>query len=67
MFTSGTTGPSKGVLITHNQGFFVASQYLNVMGIRKSATGYCYIPLFHEAPQFGLVLGTMFYGGQFRA
>ena len=65
MFTSGTTGPSKGVLITHNQGFFVASQYLNVMGIRKSATGYCYIPLFHEAPQFGLVLGTMFYGGQF--
>jgi len=65
MFTSGTTGPSKGVLITHNQGFFVASQYINVMGIRKNDVGYCYIPLFHEAPQFGLVLGTMLMGGHF--
>jgi crotonobetaine/carnitine-CoA ligase len=65
MFTSGTTGPSKGVLISHNQGFFVASQYVNVTGARKSDTGYCYIPLFHEAPQFGLVLGSMLYGGKF--
>jgi carnitine-CoA ligase len=63
MFTSGTTGPSKGVLITHNQGFFVASQYLNANGAEKGARGYCYIPLFHEAPQFGLVLGTMMLGG----
>jgi crotonobetaine/carnitine-CoA ligase len=63
MFTSGTTGPSKGVLITHNQGFFVASQYLNANGAKKGSCGYCYIPLFHEAPQFGLVLGTMLLGG----
>jgi len=65
MFTSGTTGPSKGVLITHNQSFFVASQYLSVMGIKNRVSGYCYIPLFHEAPQFGIVLGSMFYGGNF--
>lgn len=65
MFTSGTTGPSKGVLITHNQAFFVASQYVNVTGIKKGDTGYCYIPLFHEAPQFGLVLGPLLYGGNF--
>jgi len=65
MFTSGTTGPSKGVLITHNQAFFVASQYVNVTGVKRSDTGYCYIPLFHEAPQFGLVLGSMLYGGNF--
>lgn len=63
MFTSGTTGPSKGVLITHNQGFFVASQYLNANGAKMGARGYCYIPLFHEAPQFGLVLGVMMLGG----
>jgi crotonobetaine/carnitine-CoA ligase len=65
MFTSGTTGPSKGVLITHNQAFFVASQYVSVTGVTKSDVGYCYIPLFHEAPQFGLVLGSMLYGGSF--
>ncbi len=65
MFTSGTTGPSKGVLITHNQAFFVASQYVNVTGVKRNDTGYCYIPLFHEAPQFGLVLGSMLYGGNF--
>jgi crotonobetaine/carnitine-CoA ligase len=65
MFTSGTTGPSKGVLITHNQAFFVASQYVSVTGSKKNDTGYGYIPLFHEAPQFGLVLGSMLYGGKF--
>jgi len=65
MFTSGTTGPSKGVLITHNQAFFVASQYVNVTGVIRKDVGYCYIPLFHEAPQFGLVLGSMLYGGSF--
>jgi len=65
MFTSGTTGPSKGVLITHNQAFFVASQYVSVTGVAKSDVGYCYIPLFHEAPQFGLVLGSLLYGGSF--
>ena len=65
MFTSGTTGPSKGVLITHNQAFFVASQYMNVTGVTRSDVGYCYIPLFHEAPQFGLVLGSMLCGGSF--
>jgi len=65
MFTSGTTGPSKGVLITHNQAFFVASQYMNLTGVSRSDVGYCYIPLFHEAPQFGLVLGSMLYGGCF--
>jgi crotonobetaine/carnitine-CoA ligase len=65
MFTSGTTGPSKGVLVTHNQAFFVASQYVNLTGVNKGDVGYCYIPLFHEAPQFGLVLGSMLYGGSF--
>jgi len=65
MFTSGTTGPSKGVLITHNQGFFVASQYVSLLGVTKDDTGYCYIPLFHEAAQFGLVLGAMLYRGSF--
>jgi len=65
MFTSGTTGPSKGVLITHNQAFFVASQYVTVNGAKKGDVGYGYIPLFHEAPQFGLVLGAMLYGGSF--
>jgi crotonobetaine/carnitine-CoA ligase len=65
MFTSGTTGPSKGVLITHNQAFFVASQYVTVNGAKKGDIGYGYIPLFHEAPQFGLVLGAMLYGGSF--
>lgn len=65
MFTSGTTGPSKGVLISHNQAFFVASQYVNFLGAGRKDVGYCYIPLFHEAPQFGLVLGAMFYQGSF--
>ena len=47
MYTSGTTGPSKGVLCTHSQeqtgGFFMAEQ----MGYRNDDVLYTCLPLFH--------------------
>jgi crotonobetaine/carnitine-CoA ligase len=47
MYTSGTTGPSKGVLCTHSQeqtgGLFMAEQ----MGYRDSDVLYTCLPLFH--------------------
>ena len=59
MFTSGTTGPSKGVMITHNQAVFVASQYINGLKISDNDRAYAYIPLFHMAAQFGVVIAAL--------
>jgi len=63
MFTSGTTGPSKGVMITHNQAIFVASQYVDFLGGRDDDLSYLYIPLFHMASQFGLVIAALLFDG----
>jgi carnitine-CoA ligase len=59
MFTSGTTGPSKGVTITHNQAIFVASQYVDFLQLRGDDLFYHYIPLFHEAGQFAGVIAPL--------
>jgi crotonobetaine/carnitine-CoA ligase len=59
MFTSGTTGPSKGVMITHNQAIFVASQYVDFLQLRGDDLFYHYIPLFHEAGQFAGVIAPL--------
>lgn len=59
MFTSGTTGPSKGVMITHNQAIFVASQYAEFLKLRDDDVFYHYVPLFHEAGQFAGVIAPM--------
>ena len=69
MFTSGTTGPSKGVMITHNQAFFIGSQYVYALspaaGVQTPADelAYLYVPLFHEAAQFGGVIATLLMDG----
>ncbi|MGD0352370.1 MAG: AMP-binding protein [Dehalococcoidia bacterium] len=59
MFTSGTTGPSKGVMITHNQAIFVASQYVDFLKLSGDDLFYHYIPLFHEAGQFAGVMAPL--------
>lgn len=59
MFTSGTTGPSKGVMITHNQAVFVGRQYVNCLRLTEDDIGYLYIPLFHMAPKFIFTIATV--------
>lgn len=59
IFTSGTTGPSKGVMITHNQSIFVASQYVDFLQLREEDLFYHYIPLFHEAGQFAGIVAPL--------
>lgn len=47
MYTSGTTGPSKGVMLSHQ---FVASQTASIVadiGFSEDAVGYTFLPLFH--------------------
>jgi crotonobetaine/carnitine-CoA ligase len=47
MFTSGTTGPSKGVIITNAQTFAHAIGRVEYLGLRADDVVYTSLPLFH--------------------
>jgi crotonobetaine/carnitine-CoA ligase len=47
MFTSGTTGPSKGVLISNAQSFRFSIGRVEYLGLREDDVVYTCLPLFH--------------------
>lgn len=58
LFTSGTTGPSKGVMWSHNLGICLAENATWVMGYTSQDVIYTCLPLFHINALF-----TAFYAG----
>ena len=63
MLTSGTSGPSKGVMISHAQAFMAAQQVVDGLRLRADDIHYCCQPLFHMSPRYfavyaGLIAGT---------
>ncbi|MFQ5564063.1 MAG: AMP-binding protein [Parvularculaceae bacterium] len=49
MFTSGTTGPSKGVMVPHAHALTDALDSKRLLAYRPDDTIYCPLPLFHAA------------------
>lgn len=49
MYTSGTTGPSKGVMVPHAHALTNSLHSMEVMGYAPDETIYCPLPLFHAA------------------
>jgi carnitine-CoA ligase len=47
IYTAGTTGPSKGCMISHNYAVHVSRQYLEVTGRRTENRTWTPLPLFH--------------------
>lgn len=47
MYTSGTTGPSKGVIAPHSQGLSIGDQLAKVYGYSSDDILYTCLPLFH--------------------
>lgn len=47
LYTSGTTGPSKGVIACHAQGFYVAETFSRHVDLGPSDIFYTCLPLFH--------------------
>ncbi|WP_216216962.1 AMP-binding protein [Amycolatopsis aidingensis] len=61
MYTSGTTGPSKGVLVSHALALTCALDSLDYLD-RWGKTAYCPLPLFHAAGLWDGVLSAMLSG-----
>ncbi len=63
MYTSGTTGPSKGVLVSHNYWSFLGHQQAKICSLDERDVMYCCLPLFHQAGQAACVMPMLAVGG----
>ncbi len=62
MYTSGTTGASKGVMISHAQAFEYSSVSALAVALGPDDVYYTPLPLFHVAGQWAVVYGCAIFG-----
>jgi carnitine-CoA ligase len=63
LYTSGTTGPSKGVVLTHNANFRLCRTMSRATGFETGEVLFTAFPLFHVAARYVSVLGAMLVDG----
>lgn len=63
MFTSGTTGPSKGVFVAHAHAYEYAHSVRGALQLRENDVYYAPLPLFHIAGQWAVVYAALMGGG----
>lgn len=64
LYTSGTTGPAKPVLLTHAQNHLTASRTRDCVRLTMDDVSYCFHPMFHMAGKFMAVYGTLLAGAK---
>lgn len=62
MYTSGTTGPSKGVLVANRHAFQYATAAANVIELGEGDVYYAPLPLFHIAGQWAMLYASWITG-----
>lgn len=62
LYTSGTTGPSKGAVISHRQAYEYALIVGGLLELKPGDVYYGPLPLFHIAGQWAVVYAAMLYG-----
>ncbi|MDH3977188.1 MAG: long-chain fatty acid--CoA ligase [Gammaproteobacteria bacterium] len=64
LYTSGTTGPPKGVIYTYRMTMHIVMNANRHGNISQNTRTLTYLPLFHTAGLNGCALPVFFYGGQ---
>jgi crotonobetaine/carnitine-CoA ligase len=62
LFTSGTTGPAKGVLMPHAEAVLIGQQSVHNLRMTEDDVFYCFHPLFHMASKFGAIVASLLVG-----
>jgi carnitine-CoA ligase len=62
MYTSGTTGPSKGVIVTHGHAYEYARGVIDMLEIERRDIYYAPLPLFHIAGQWAVIYAAAIAG-----
>lgn len=65
LFTSGTTGPSKGVAMPHAQMYFFADECVSLVRLTSADAWMSVTPLFHGNAQFMAAYPTLVAGARF--
>ena len=63
-YTSGTTGPSKGAMLTHNRIVKTGEQMAKVRGVSKDDNLYTCLPLFHGNAKFLTIMPALISGAR---
>jgi crotonobetaine/carnitine-CoA ligase len=64
LYTSGTTGPSKGCMVTHNYACSIGRRLVESLEITASDVGLSPLPLFHIYGTCGILLSSMQVGAR---
>jgi crotonobetaine/carnitine-CoA ligase len=64
LYTGGTTGPSKGVVMTHHFYWSYARMVKESIGYKEDDVSYTCMPLFHINAQIGSIVAALYAGGR---
>lgn len=63
MFTSGTTGPSKGAMHSNRSALYNAETWIDICGLTDRDVAYSMFPLFHVTARSAIITASMWAGG----
>lgn len=64
IFTSGTSGPAKGVMLAHAQTYLVSYESATQLRVTGADTYYMFHPLFHMSPRYVAIYAALIAGAQ---
>jgi len=64
IFTSGTSGPAKGVMIPHAQAYLLSKEGAACLQVTGQDIYYAFHPLFHMSPRYCVVYAALLAGAQ---
>jgi crotonobetaine/carnitine-CoA ligase len=64
MFTSGTTGPSKGAMLTNRGAMWNVRSWIDILDLTERDVGYSIFPLFHVTARSAVISSALWAGGR---